>query len=890
MIEYTQRQKNQFFKKSAAILVAGALLCSMILPPYAFTYQRGYLSFVEKKSAENHNMRERSNLIGNSREASRVLLKDSIPHGGAEVISDAMEELFVAPYREFLDTFNPVQFFKSHREQTLGQAIGIVMIWGAMVATMIGAPFGIDFLLSGSPTNHLGFTLISSFIGSLSIVAGIRLNHLKENEDQLNQLKKTSGSHSELKQQRSALNVVVQELIHFDQLIQTGYKPNRTEKLILSIAYFTYPVNVLTHHLFNLISNLTRPLGKWRLAPLTKVRVGEDPYQWATREQGIQNVIDGIRRNRPDIIKRYENLKHLKDEEKTYEQQLLEIEFYRISKGHFSIWGLESATRFRRAPYFNGSYIDALILAFPSLNLIPQGFKLYWSTPEEGIESIKYIFSKEIPDIMQKYEGFEKLSEKEVEWVKEKVYKITSGHFYAWGLSSAIHIEKTPYFNGNYIDVLIAVFPKLNLDPLGFKLDWTTKQMGIDSVKYVLSRKIPEIMRQYDRINELTPREIQSLRNSIYRITQGMFKSWGLSAATNSASTPYFNGSYMNPLIFVFDDPRLALSIKGFKDYRKSTRQEIYSWRTYESGIWSVTEAIRSHMPYLLESYENRRNLSKDAIEQLKEEIYKLTSNDFQAWGLNAALSIHRAPYFHGSHINALSIIFTDLNLNPLGFHLDWSNQEKGIESIHFVLSKVRPHLLEAYKNRNSIHSKKVELAKKEIYKISHGHFMMWRLGGATNRKIAPYFKGSFIEALMALFPEFHLNPLEFRLDWSTPKKGIESVRFTLYKESPYIMKQYEMIEELPDKEIQKLRDKIYEIDSGFFKVWGLSAVTSVGQTPYFHGSYIAALLAVFSHPKLGLTREGFAERTGNAGSAATQMAETTGDEDSDSSVMTESP
>ncbi|MBI2118996.1 MAG: hypothetical protein HYT97_05150, partial [Elusimicrobia bacterium] len=234
MIEYTHKQKNQFFKKSTALVVAGALLCSIILPPYAFTYQRGYLSFVEEKSAENHNMRERSNLIGNSREARRILLKDSIPHGGAEVISDAMKELFVAPYREFLDTFNPVQFFKSHREQTLGQAIGILLIWGAMVAAMIGAPFGIDFLLSGSPTNHLGFTLLSSFIGSLSIVAGIRLNHLKENEDQLNQLKQTSSQLSGLKQQRSALNVVVQEVIHINKVIQTSYKPNRTEKIILS--------------------------------------------------------------------------------------------------------------------------------------------------------------------------------------------------------------------------------------------------------------------------------------------------------------------------------------------------------------------------------------------------------------------------------------------------------------------------------------------------------------------------------------------------------------------------------------------------------------------------------------------------------------------------------
>ena len=335
MIKYSHRKKNQFFKKSTAILVAGALLCSIILPPYAFTYQRSCISFVEKKSAENHNMRERSNLFGDAREARRVLLKDSIPHGSPEILSDAVEELFVAPYREFLDTFNPVQFFKSHKEQTLGQAIGIVLIWGAMVATMIGAPFGIDYLISGNPTNHLGITLVSSFIGSLSIVAGIRLNQVKENERRLN------------------------------QLIQTSYKSNRTEKFILSIAYLSYPINVLTHHLYNLISQFTRPLGKWRLDPLTKARVGEDPYNWVTREQGIESVRDAIRKNRPDLLERYENLDQLDPRKRQLEEESLRKNIYRITSGHFKVWGLGGAISQQLAPYFHGSYITALITVFP---------------------------------------------------------------------------------------------------------------------------------------------------------------------------------------------------------------------------------------------------------------------------------------------------------------------------------------------------------------------------------------------------------------------------------------------------------------------------------------------------------------------------------------------
>ncbi|MBI2119984.1 MAG: hypothetical protein HYT97_10235, partial [Elusimicrobia bacterium] len=273
-------------------------------------------------------------------------------------------QLFFAPHYEFLDTFNPIQFFRSHREQTLGQALGIVMIWGVMVATMIGAPFGIDFLLSGSPANHLGITLFSSFTGSLSIVAGIR----------------------------------------FNQLIQTGYRSNRTERLILSIAYFTYPVNVLTHHLFNLISDLTRPLGKRRLAPLTKVRVGEDPYQWATREQGIENVRDAIRKNRPDLLEKYESLNQLSSKEREKEEKSLRNEIYGIKQAHFKVWGLSEAMNQESAPYFHGTYMNALMAVFPNLNLNPLGFQLDWSSEEKGIESVKYILTKEVSHLIQQYE------------------------------------------------------------------------------------------------------------------------------------------------------------------------------------------------------------------------------------------------------------------------------------------------------------------------------------------------------------------------------------------------------------------------------------------------------------------------------------------------------
>src|SRR3989338_4500670 len=858
MIKYSHRKKNQFFKKSTALVVVGTLLCSIVLPPYAFTYQRGCISFVEKKSAENHNMRDRSNLIGNIREARKLLLKDSIPHGTPEVVSDAMKELFVAPYREFLDTFNPVQFFKSHRKQTLGQAIGIVLIWGAMVATMIGAPFGIDYLISGSAANHLGITLLSSFIGSLSIVAGIKLNHLKENKNQLNQLKQTSAPHSELKEQRSALNVAVQELIYSNQIIQTGYTPNRTERLILSVAYLSYPVNVLSHHLFNLISNLTRPLGKWRLDPLTKTGAGVDQYDWETREQGIQNVRDGIKKNRPDLLERYENLNQLTPKEREQEEKSLRNELYRITQGHLRVWGLGATLNSRQTPYFHGSHIQALILVFPDLNLNPLGFQLDWSDEGRAIESVRYILSKEVPHILERYERIVQLNDRELHDLRNEIYGISNGHFDLWGLSGAMSQKVAPYFYGSYINVLMVLFPDLNLNPLGFQLDWLDEGRAIESVRYILSKEVPDIMARYEGISQLNDRELHDLRNEIYGITQAHFQVWGLSRTINRQATPYFHGSYINVLISVFNHPRLELTLQGFRDYRKATFERKYSWKTPESGIWSVREGIRSNFPNIIERYDNLAQLEEDEIERLKRDIYGITQGHFYIWGIGAAMNRKIAPYFYGSLINALKAVFPDLNLNPLGFQLDWSSQEKGIESVEYVLSREILHLMQEYERIAELSDREIHDLRNEIYRIIQGHFNVWGLGAAMNQKLAPYFHGSYINVLMAVFPELNLNPLGFQLDWSSEEKGIESVRYVLTKEIPHIMQQYEKLDQLNDTDVHDLRNEIYKITSSHFKVWGLGMAIDDRKAPYFHGSYIVALMAVFPDLNLNLNPLGF--------------------------------
>src|SRR3989338_4581942 len=162
----------------------------------------------------------------------------------------------------------------------------------------------------------------------------------------------------------------------------------------------------------------------------------------------------------------------------------------------------------RKAPYFHGSHVIALIAVFPKLNLNPLGFQLDWSSEERGIASVKYVLSKEVPNIMQNYERLDRLNDMGIDDLRNEIYGIKHGHFQVWGLGGVMHDRKAPYFHGSYIEVLRTLFRDLNLNPLGFQLDWSSKEKGIESVRYVLSKEAPHIIHHYKRITQLNDREV----------------------------------------------------------------------------------------------------------------------------------------------------------------------------------------------------------------------------------------------------------------------------------------------------------------------------------------------------------------------------------------------
>ncbi|MBI2119273.1 MAG: hypothetical protein HYT97_06575, partial [Elusimicrobia bacterium] len=640
--------------------------------------------------------------------------------------------------------------------------------------------------------------------------------------------------------------------------IQTSYKPNRTEKIILSIAYLSYPINVLTHHLFNLISNLTRPLGKWRLAPLTQANGTDNKelYYWGTEEQGIKNVKDAINKNEPELLERYAKLDSLGSTAREREKKSLRVKVYKITSAHFQHWGIQRALDKRSAPYFQGSYIRALMVIFPELELEPLDIQLNWSSKEKAIESILYVLLREIPHVVQQYNDLDNFDPAKIEALKNEIYQITSAHFDVWGLGNVTSKKHVPYFNGSYIHALIALFPNLNLDPLGFELDWSSLESGIKSVLYIFKRQVPYLIQDYERFDELTGLELSNLKKEICSITKAHFTSWGLGSAMVQRGAPYFYGSYKNVLISLF--PKINLNSLEFQ----------LDWSSEERAIDSMRFVFSSEIPNILRQYDQLEDLSPILIERLKDEIYQISSAHFDVWGLSNATMKKNVPYFNGSYIQALMAVFPDLNLNPLGFQLDWSSKQRAIDSMRFVISRGMPTFIERYENIDGLSAGEVQRLKNEIYSITQGHFVLLGLAKALHRDTVPDFEGSYMKALVELFNHprlglsvegfinFRRTNWQIKYSWRTRDSGIFNIRDALAAYQPALLAKYDRLDSLREEEKNELRNDVYKITQAHFKVWGLSSAVDREKSPYFNGSYIVALMAVFSN--LNLNRLGF--------------------------------
>jgi len=103
-----------------------------------------------------------------------------------------------------------------------------------------------------------------------------------------------------------------------------------------------------------------------------------------------------------------------------------------------------------------------------------------------------------------------------------------SNGFAMWGLNGALPKRSAPYFNGSYVKALQTVFPKLGLDPLAFELDYRTRDRGIESVRFVLTREVPDIMERYRKISESDEEGVRALARDVGMIKGVYLTGWGL--------------------------------------------------------------------------------------------------------------------------------------------------------------------------------------------------------------------------------------------------------------------------------------------------------------------------------------------------------------------------
>ncbi|MDP8219647.1 MAG: hypothetical protein P9M03_13080, partial [Candidatus Theseobacter exili] len=618
---------------------------------------------------------------------------------------------------------------------------------------------------------------------------------------------------------------------------------------LITLAFFPQmlPLAALAGLIAHIASNT---YVTWRKSRLQKGIVG--PSSWETEAKAIENIQGAIEEYRPDIFQRYEALSSLSPEQ----IEDLNNDIYAITQGHLQIWGLRSALSRKTCPYFNGSYIKALQLAFPGLDLTPLGFQLDFKTLEKGIESVRFILDRERPDIAEQYSRISELNSDEIDQLRNSVYEISSAHLEVWGLSNAKKKKSAPYFNGSYITVLQIAFPDLNLNSLGFKLDWSSREQAAASIKYVLKREASSIIERYSKLSSLSPAQRIDLKNDIYNIKQSHFRVWGLGGVK---AVPYFNGSYVSALGLIFSDPLLDFSEKEMKKHRLVQLERKYSWKNgLQEAIGNVRDAIEENRPDLINRYNQFATLNAKEITALKDDIYRLTGGHLNLWGVRSALSTETAPYWEGSYASALSSVFPALKLNPLGFQLDWTTPEKSIESVSYVFNNNIPEIMAEYARRHSLTPSELERLRNKIYKITSADFSIWKLSGAINANSCPYFNGSYINAIQAIFSDLTLDPLGFNLNWSTPKQGVASVQYIFEREIPSIMEKYKNLDSLEPEEIDLLKNKIYAITSKHFRVWKIAAASNQKTAPYFKGSYINTVMSVFNDPRLGLETEGF--------------------------------
>ncbi|MBF0486316.1 MAG: sigma-70 family RNA polymerase sigma factor [Candidatus Omnitrophica bacterium] len=593
-----------------------------------------------------------------------------------------------------------------------------------------------------------------------------------------------------------------------------------------------------------------------RAFPRLKLNVLGWGPDWGTKDLGRASIRFRLERDLPGFRKDLSEFSGMPEAEKEKVRRTL----YQLTQGDIKTLGLGSLLQKRAVPYWRGRLKEALMDTFPELGLDPLGFLLDWSNEQRGIASVRYVFLREIPHIVQEYEKRDDLDDEGISHLRDRILRIRSAHLNVWGLAAALNKRLAPYFHGDYREVVMAFFSdrRLNLTEEAFvkmrrseyerRYSWG---LGIEedvfNIQDAVMRNRPDIMDRYQRRSRLSSKELELLREDIYAIHSGHFGLWGVGSVLDASKAPHFKGSYVHALLEVFSE--LGLKPLGFGLDSSSL----------EAGIRSIHYVIERQRPSIMRRYLKREHLNEGERSLLRRDIYLVSSAHFYAWGLDAVLEEGRIKEFEGKYSLALMKAFPDIGLNPLGFRLAMKTKEEALASTRFVLEENAPYLMHRYAMASELPVLEQEHLKEEIYGLARADLELWGLSFILDQKA--FFKDGYRELLMTVFSALSLHRLGFGLLWKTKEMGLESVHYVLERKIPDVMRLYRNIENLSSEKIRALKKVIIGIQEAHLMYWGLGRATMKDLAPYFGGSYITVLMEVFAHPGLRLTRADFEKR-----------------------------
>ncbi|MBF0593425.1 MAG: hypothetical protein HQL22_00500, partial [Candidatus Omnitrophica bacterium] len=561
---------------------------------------------------------------------------------------------------------------------------------------------------------------------------------------------------------------------------------------------------------------------------------------YETPELSRETVYAHIRRHLPNVWREYQALDAHPEEFDLKRRWALREQFYQISTEDFRRWGLQSAIVSTKL-----SMIEILRDYFPKagINVLIRG-----QSPKADLDHrlsvVRAFIERFMPEVYEEYRqlvddpaGF---GPERRERLKGKIYALNQATMRQWGI-----VDIVGSF-GSYKQALKESFPALDLSLEGFlklkvhKYDWTgTDAEKMANVEDAIRTNIPDIWETYLRFKDhpesFSPEDLDMLRERIYRIRAGDLMAWNLT----SALLLYDKHSIL--LQRLFEKLQLNERCFGFK-WGGATPQE-----AEQNAVLNVRAAVSRNNPGLWRSYQRyvlADEVSRKAVlRDVREQFYHLTGSDLKGLGLY----FRDFPPEMKTFGEVIRRSFRDLELDPLAFDGNAESEDQAYVKgrLKAYLARHYPQRWELYElfrdHREMFTDQDVMELRELIYAIDFGDLRAIGLSGLH---------ADYRQSLIDVFPGLGLNYYVFHGDYSTPEKGVKTIRAQVERYMPDVWQIYERWETAPgsvsEQERDFFRQELGTIDRVKIALFGISQALNRRAAAYFNGSIAEILRASF--------------------------------------------